>query len=71
MGDKRSMASILGFMGEVMLCQGETARAHSLLRESVSLCKEERSRLRMARSLSLLAKVKVRQGDYVAAIDTL
>jgi DNA-binding CsgD family transcriptional regulator len=66
-GDKLSLASSLNLLGEFILCQGDEARARSLLEESLEFFKGAGFQRGMNLSLTLLARVEGHRGDHVLA----
>ena len=71
LGEKRSLASALFYLGEILLNLGQYQEAHTAFEESISLCWEENYPSQLSMSLTSLGMLLGRQGDYARAQSTL
>jgi len=66
-GNRRLIAYLLGLLGEILLQQGEPARAREYCEKSLATFRELEYRFGIAESHMSLARVKAFQGDLAAA----
>src|SRR5205807_9680968 len=67
-GDKRGIAwSLVYFAGILFSSQGDQITIYSLLKESLTLCRELREKGCMAHALGILGQVTLDQGDATKA----
>lgn len=71
LGDKRSLANALFYLGEILFNLRQFKEAHSALEESISLCWEENYTSQLSVSLTNLGVLLDREGDYESAQSTL
>jgi predicted ATPase/transcriptional regulator with XRE-family HTH domain len=67
LGEKRSLANALYYLGEILLNLGQYPEAHKAFEESISLCWEENYPSQLSVSLTSLGMLLSHEGDYERA----
>ena len=71
LGEKRSLANALYYLGEILLNLGQYQEARQAFEESISLCWEENYASQLSVSLTSLGMLLSHEGDYESAQSTL